>query len=37
MGICDWEAPDADTVKEIVRKALGSPPYDPTIVVERVL
>ena len=37
MGICDWEAPNAEVVKEIVEKALGSPPADPTIVVKRVL
>jgi len=37
MGICDWEAPNAEVVKEIVEKVLGSPPTDPTIVVERVL
>ncbi|MGQ9468277.1 MAG: nickel-binding protein [Nitrososphaerales archaeon] len=37
MGICDWEAPNAEVVKEIVRKALGAPPTDPTIVVEKVL
>ncbi len=37
MGICDWEAPNADVVKEIVNKALGAPPYDPVIVVKRVL
>lgn len=37
MGICDWEAPDAKTVKEIIEKALGSPPADPTIVVKKVL
>lgn len=37
MGICDWEAPDAEVVKEIINKALESPPHDPTIVVKRVL
>ena len=37
MGICDWEAPNAEVVKEIVNKALGSPPHDPTIVVKRAL
>lgn len=37
MGICDWEAPNADVVKEIVKKVLGAPPTDPTIVVKRVL
>jgi len=37
MGICDWDAPNADVVKEIVKKVLGSPPTDPTIAVKRVL
>ncbi|NQE45177.1 hypothetical protein C5S31_04030 [ANME-1 cluster archaeon GoMg2] len=37
MGICDWDAPNAEVVKEIVKKVLGAPPNDPTIVVERVL
>jgi hypothetical protein len=37
MGICDWEAPSPEVVKEIVKKVLGSPPVDPVIVVEKVL
>ena len=37
MGICYWEAPNADIVKEIIKKVLGAPPADPAIVVERVL
>jgi len=37
MGICDWEAPNAEVVKEIVEKVLGSPPVDPVIVVKKVL
>jgi hypothetical protein len=37
MGICDWEAPNAEVVKEIVKKVLGAPPKDPTIAVEKVL
>jgi hypothetical protein len=37
MGICDWDAPNAEVVKEIVMKALGAPPADPVIVVERVM
>lgn len=37
MGICDWEAPNAEVVKEIVKKVLGAPPADPVIVVKRVL
>ena len=37
MGICLWEAPSPDTVKEIVAKVLGSPPVDPVIDVKKVL
>jgi len=37
MGICDWDAPDAEVVKEIVTKALGAPPADPVIVVKKVM
>ena len=36
-GICDWEAPSPEVVKEIVAKVLGSPPVDPVIVVKKVL
>ena len=37
MGICDWEAPNAEVVREIVEKALGKPPVDPVVVVKSVL
>jgi hypothetical protein len=37
VGICDWEAPNAEVVKEIVKRVLGSQPTDPTIVVKKVL
>jgi hypothetical protein len=37
MGICDWDAPNADVVKEIVAKALGAPPADPVIIVQKVM
>jgi len=37
MGICDWEAPSPEVVKEIVKKVLGTEPVDPVIVVTRVL
>ena len=37
MGICDWEAPNPEVVKEVVQKVLGSPPADPTIVVNQVM
>jgi hypothetical protein len=36
-GMCDWEAPDADVVKEIVKNVLGEPPADGAISVKRVL
>lgn len=35
-GVCLWEAPSAETVKEIVAKVLGSPPADPVIEVKKV-
>lgn len=37
MGICDWEAPNVEVVKEVIEKALGAPPVDPVIEVKRVL
>lgn len=37
IGICDWEAPSADVVNEIVKKVLGEPPLDGAVVVKRVL
>lgn len=36
-GICDWEAPNAEVVNEIVEKVLGAPPADGVIVVTKVL
>jgi len=36
-GICEWEAPNAEVVKEIVKKVIGEPPADGTVVVKRVL
>lgn len=36
-GICLWEAPGAEVVKEIVIKALGSPPVDLAIEVKKIL
>ena len=35
VGICDWEAPDAETVERIV-KELGAP-YDKVVAVKQVL
>ena len=37
MGICEWEAPSPEIVKEVVKKALGSEPVDPVIEVKQVL
>jgi hypothetical protein len=37
MGICDWDAPNAEVVQEIVTKALGVPCADPVIVVQKVM
>ena len=34
-GICEWEAPNADVVKEIIEKVLGEPPADGTTGVTR--
>ncbi|HEX9060375.1 MAG TPA: nickel-binding protein [Clostridia bacterium] len=36
MGVCDWEAPSPEIVKEVVEKALGAPPADPVIAVNQV-
>ena len=36
-GICDWEAPSAEVVNEIVKKVIGEPPVDGAVVVKRVL
>lgn len=33
IGICDWEAPDAETVEKIVKEAIGAP-YDAVVAVE---
>ena len=36
MGVCIWEAPNPEVVKEVVQKALGAPPADPVIAVKQV-
>lgn len=36
-GICDWDAPNAEVVNEIVKNVLGEPPLDGAVVVKRVL
>ena len=36
-GVCLWEAPSPEVVKEIVEKVLGSPPVDPVILPKKVL
>ncbi|MEM3692752.1 MAG: DUF4242 domain-containing protein [Candidatus Bathyarchaeia archaeon] len=33
-GFCDWEAPSAEVVKEIIKKVLGSPPKDRVIEIK---
>lgn len=35
IGICDWEAPDAESVKKFIDSAGGS--YDEIVAVEKVL
>ncbi|MCF3653332.1 MAG: hypothetical protein L2C94_004120 [Aigarchaeota archaeon] len=37
MGFCDWEASSPEIVKEVLKKAPGSEPVDPVIVVKQVL
>ena len=36
-GICDWDAPNAEVVNEILNKVLGGSPVDGAIEVKRVL
>ena len=36
-GFCDWEAPDTETVNEIVIKVGGSAPADGSFVVNRLI
>ncbi len=36
-GICDWDAPNAEVVNEILNKVLGGPSVDGAIEVKRVL
>lgn len=36
MGVCVWEAPTTEVVKEVVQKALGEPPVGPVIAVNQV-
>ena len=33
VGICDWEAPNAEIVEKIVKEAIGAP-YDKVVKVE---
>jgi len=37
MSICDWDAPGADAVNEVLKTVLGAPPVDGTVVVKQVL
>ena len=36
-GICDWDAPNAEVVKEIIEKVTGEPPVDGAVAVKRTL
>ena len=36
-GICDWDAPGAEAVNDIIKAVLGAPPADGTVVVKQVL
>jgi len=36
-GICEWDAPNAKVVNEIIKKVLGEPPVDGAYLVNRVL
>jgi hypothetical protein len=37
QGICEWEAPNAEVVREIVTKVDGHPPVDGLTVVEQII
>lgn len=37
MGVCIWEAPNVEVVKEIETKVIGAAPADPVIMVRQVL
>jgi len=37
MGFCEWEAPDPDAVREVVKQVLGRFPIDPVIAVKQLL
>ena len=36
-GICDWEAPNAEVVNEVIEKVIGEKPVDGAVVVKQVL
>ncbi len=37
QGICEWEAPSIETVKEIITKVDGRPPADDVVLVNRII
>ena len=36
-GFCDWDAPGAEAVNDVLKIVLGAPPADGTVVVKQVL
>jgi hypothetical protein len=36
-GICDWDAPSAEAVNDIIEAVIGAPPADGAVVVKQVL
>ncbi len=36
-GFCDWDAPSAEAVNDVLKIVLGAPPVDGTVVVKQVL
>ena len=36
-GFCDWDAPSAEAVNDVLKIVLGAPPIDGTVVVRQVL
>ena len=36
-GICDWDAPSAEAVTDVMKAVLGAPPADGAMVVQQVL
>jgi len=36
-GICDWDAPSAEVVSDIIEAVIGAPPADGAVVAKQVL